>query len=96
MNGKRNIRQLIREKSTWTEPLSIADQELGFRGWYSRGYLPHFDAPGTRQMITYRLNDSMPANRRHEWEAFLAIEDEREKRIKVESYLDAGYGECYL
>jgi len=33
MENKRNIRQLIREKRTWTEPLSAADEELGFRGW---------------------------------------------------------------
>lgn len=47
-------------------------------------------------MVTYRLHDSMPASRRHEWEALLAIEDEREKRIQIESYLDRGYGSCYL
>ena len=47
-------------------------------------------------MITYRLHDAMPANRRHEWEALLAIEDERERCIKIESYLDAGHGECHL
>jgi REP element-mobilizing transposase RayT len=96
MNQKRNIRRLIKDKRTWTEPLSAADEKLGFRGWRSRGYLPHFDAPGTRQMITYRLNDSLPASRRHEWEQLLTIEDEREKRIQIESYLDAGHGECHL
>ncbi len=96
MNHKRNIREFIREKRAWTEPLRAEDEKLGFRGWYSRGYLPHFDSPGIRQMITYRLNDSMPASRRHEWEPLLAMEDEREKRIKIESYLDAGYGECHL
>jgi len=47
-------------------------------------------------MITYRLADAMPASRRHEWEALLALEDERERRIKIEAYLDAGHGECHL
>jgi putative DNA methylase len=47
-------------------------------------------------MITYRLDDAMPANRRHEWEALLALEDEHERRIKIELYLDAGHGECHL
>lgn len=47
-------------------------------------------------MITYRLHDAMPPNRRHEWEALLALEDEREKRIKIEAYLDSGFGKCYL
>jgi putative DNA methylase len=96
MQSKRNIEQLIRDKHLWAEPLSPDDEELGFRGWRSRGYLPHFDAPGVRQMITYRLHDAMPANRRREWEALLAIEDERERRIQIESYLDAGHGECHL
>src|ERR1035437_2674764 len=96
MNEKRNIRRFIQDKRAWDEPLSADDEKLGVRGWYSRGYLPHFDAPGMRQMITYRLDDAMPANRRHEWEALLAIEDEREKRIKIESYPDAGHGECHL
>jgi putative DNA methylase len=96
MRPKRNINEFIRAKRAWTEPLSSADEDLGFRGWRSRGYLPHFDAPGVRQMITYRLHDAMPANRRHEWNTLLAIEDERERRIKIESYLDAGHGECHL
>lgn len=47
-------------------------------------------------MITYRLADSMPANCRHEWEPLLAITDERERRIQIESYLDVGAGECHL
>ena len=96
METKRNIRQFISDKRAWTEPLSTDAEELGFRGWRSRGYLPHFDVPGVRQMITYRLQDAMPASRRHEWEALLALEDEREKRIKIEAYLDSGCGECFL
>lgn len=93
---KRDIQQLICDKRAWTEPLSADEEKMGFRGWRSRGYLPHFDAPGVRQMITYRLADAMPASRRHEWEALLALEDERARRIKIEAYLDAGHGECHL
>jgi putative DNA methylase len=93
---KRDIREFIREKREWTEPLSKQEESLGFRGWHSRGYLPHFDAPGVLQMITYRLHDAMPASRRHEWAELLKIEDERERRIKIEEYLDAGHGECHL
>jgi REP element-mobilizing transposase RayT len=96
MQTKRNIGEFIRDKRAWNEPLSADSGKLGFQGWRSRGYLPHFDAPGVRQMITYRLADAMPASRRQEWEALLAIEDEREKRIQIEAYLDAGYGECFL
>jgi REP-associated tyrosine transposase len=96
MQPKRNVYELIREKRAWTEPLSDEDQNLGFHGWRSRGYLPHFDAPGVRQMITYRLRDAMPASRRHEWETLLALENERERRIQIETYLDAGHGACHL
>lgn len=96
MQLKRNIQEFISDKRAWTEPLSAKDEKFGFRGWHSRGYLPHFDAPGVRQMITYRLHDAMPACRRHEWEALLALDDEREKRIKIEAYLDAGHGDCFL
>jgi putative DNA methylase len=96
MQPRRNIGKFIRDKRAWTEPLSADAEKLGFQGWRSRGYLPHFDTPGIRQMITYRLHDAMPANRRHEWGSLLAIEDERLKRIKIESYLDAGHGECLL
>jgi REP element-mobilizing transposase RayT len=96
MQNKRNIRELIRDKAQWAEPLSSADTQLGFRGWHSRGYLPHYDIPGKVQMITYRLADAMPADKRHEWSQFLEIEDEREQRIKIEEYLDAGRGECLL
>jgi putative DNA methylase len=93
---KRDLRQFIHEKRVRSERLSTDEEELGFRGWRSRGYLPHFDAPGVRQMITYRLADAMPASRRHEWGALLALKDERTRRIKVETYLDAGHGECHL
>src|SRR5262249_23286311 len=72
------------------------DEAAGFRGWYSRGYLPHFDAPGVQQFVTYRLADAMPAERRSEWEAFRHLDDEREKRKKFEEYLDRGYGEWCL
>jgi hypothetical protein len=43
---KRNIREFIRDKRKGTEPLSEQEESPGFRGWHSRGYVPHFDAPG--------------------------------------------------
>ncbi|MEW6212531.1 MAG: DUF1156 domain-containing protein, partial [Acidobacteriota bacterium] len=66
------------------------------RGWHSRGYLPHFDQANLLQMITFRLDDALPASRRAEWEAMLNIEDEEDRRRKLEEYLDAGYGSCAL
>lgn len=93
---KEDIRHIVEFKSQWHYQPTKEELALGFKGWHSRGYLPHFDAPGVRQFLTYRLADAMPAARRSEWEALLALEDEREKRLKVEAYLDHGYGECHL
>lgn len=68
------------------------------RGWYSRGYLPHFDEPDRIQFITYRLADSMP-------QAFLDTADEAlrrgefteaGRRKRIEYYLDQGHGACWL
>ncbi len=68
----------------------------GHRGWYSRGYIPHWDEPTATQMVTIRLHDSMPAERRHEWEALLRLRDESQRQTRLQEYLDAGYGSCWL
>jgi REP element-mobilizing transposase RayT len=90
------LRELIAGKRAWSEPFAPADIERGFRSWHARGYLPHFDAPGAIQFVTFRLADSMPAARRSEWAALLALEDDRERRKQIEAYLDNGLGECWL
>ncbi|MGH2587748.1 MAG: REP-associated tyrosine transposase [Dehalococcoidia bacterium] len=66
------------------------------RGWYSRGYLPHFDQPGLIQMITFRLADAMPVERRRAWQQLLQVDDEVKRRARIETYLDAGHGSCHL
>lgn len=91
-----NLRQLIVEKRKWSEPLSPHDVKKGFKGWYSSKYLPHFDAPGTQQFITYRLADSLPSERRAEWETLLKVADNVEKQRQLNSYLDRGLGACHL
>jgi REP element-mobilizing transposase RayT len=63
-------------------------------GWYDRGYLPHFDAGETAQFVTFRLADSMPQKLLDEWRTEAKTDAEFRKRI--EKYLDAGYGECWL
>jgi REP element-mobilizing transposase RayT len=68
----------------------------GFLGWHQRGYLPHHDVPGVTQLVTFRLDDALPASQRGEWEALLRIEDDRERRTKLEAYLDLGLGQCWL
>ncbi len=98
--GVGGVRATVARKRITEGPLEPAEAELeariGSKGWYTRGYLPHYDKPGTLQMLTFRLTDAMPVARRHEWEALLKIEDEREQRTKLEAYLDLGYGECVL
>lgn len=90
------LKQLVKDKRRWSNTLSPEDEKRGFKGWYGSKQLPHFDAPGTRQFITYRLADAMPATRWSEWEAFLTLKDDLEKQRRIEGYLDKGYGKCYL
>jgi putative transposase len=90
------LRELVADKNRWSRPLTDEERALGFLGWHERGYLPHFDFPGLVQFVTFRLADSLPASQRGEWEHLLALEDLREKRTKLEEYLDRGVGECWL
>lgn len=67
---------------------------MAHKGWYSRGYLPHFDNPGLIQGVTLRLWDSIPAV---VIQTILAdTEDGAERRARLEEYLNAGHGACYL
>jgi putative transposase len=93
---KRSVHETIREKRQCHTPPDPSLVQRGFRGWPSRGYLPHFDQPGVRQMLNYRLDDAMPASRRHEWEGLLEIQDDLRRRAKIETYLDRGLGNCEL
>jgi len=62
------------------------------RGWYSRGYLPHFDGGGKLQFLTFRLLDSLPEAVLEKWRTELAqcaeIEREIVLRERIEKYLD--------
>ena len=93
---RRNVFETVREKRQWHTPPDAEAAKLGFRGWHSRGYLPHFDLPGLTQFLNYRLDDAMPASLRHEWAALLEIEDDLKRRAKIEAYLDRGRGSCRL
>jgi REP element-mobilizing transposase RayT len=77
---------------------SLQKQSTGpaHRGWYSRGYVPHFDHPGLIQGITFRLADSLPAHARTSMVEELKNADNSTKRARIEAYLNAGYGACYL
>ncbi len=69
-------------------------------GWYSRGYLPHFDVIGLTQHVVFRLFDSLPQTVLAQWEEELKHLSEKdadlERRQRIEHYLDQGYGSCYL
>ena len=88
--------QVVTEKREWHYQPSEEDRARGFKGWYSRGYLPHFDAPGAWQFVTYRLADSVPSELRHEWAEAMKLEDDREKFRRMEAMLDRGMGACHL
>ncbi len=90
------LRGLVADQTRWSRPLTAEERAFGFLGWHERGFLPHCDFPGLVQFVTFRLADSMPASRRGEWEHLLKIEDQRERRTKLEEYLDRGVGECWL
>jgi REP element-mobilizing transposase RayT len=69
-------------------------------GWHSRGYLPHFDGGEIPQFVTFRLGDSLPQSVLDKWREELKteinIDIEAALRRRIESYLDQGYGNCYL
>ncbi len=64
-------------------------------GWYSRGYLPHFDTDQYPQMITYRLDDSLPKEVVEEILEHTG-DDDTERRARFEQLLDNGHGSCVL
>lgn len=70
------------------------------RGWYSRGYIPHYDGGDMYQVITYRLADSLPKEKLRELDVQLqgvAPGDVRTvRRKRIEGWLDSGYGCCIL
>ena len=75
--------------------------ERGPRGWHSRGYLPHLDAGNERtQSVTFRLADSVPRQTVVRWQEELQHKPEAKRALAlyqlVETFLDAGYGACYL
>jgi REP element-mobilizing transposase RayT len=88
--------ELIRGKRESHWKPSSKELTKGFRGWHQRGYLPHFDAPGVTQFVTFHLCDSFPVTRRTEWEATRNEKDDSAKKKKLEAWLDRGHGECWL
>ena len=75
-------------------------QEITHKGYYSRGYLPHFDDAEKTQFITFHLADSMPRSVCERWREELSEKPKNEADIelrrRMERYLDAGSGSCIL
>lgn len=60
------------------------------------GFLPHLDRPRMVQSVTFRLADSLPKEKRLEWECLLRITDDGERIRQIEEYLNRGAGLCIL
>ncbi len=82
------------------EPGALGHGDSSHRGWYSRGYLPHFDSPHIIQHVTFRLADSLPAQVLDELDREQrAVPPERQdawRRRRIEDWIDAGHGCCLL
>ena len=74
------------------------------RGWYSRGYLPHFDVAGVPQIITFRQDDSVPARLVRVYRSMVGGAKAAGERARaqervlthLEKYLGKGRGSCRL
>jgi putative DNA methylase len=62
------------------------------KGWYSRGYLPHFDAGRVVQTVTFRLVDSLPTA----VALGLGLLSDRSRRVRLDHLMDECLGECWL
>lgn len=69
-------------------------------GWYSRGYLPHFDGGEIPQTVTFCLFDSLPRLLLEQWRIelshLLKKEAQLERRKRIEAYLDRGGGSAWM
>jgi type I restriction enzyme R subunit/menaquinone-specific isochorismate synthase/putative DNA methylase len=65
------------------------------KGWHSRGYLPHLDVPSLLQSVTFHLADSLPKTAIEQLYAGTRPDDPEQLR-RVERWLDAGHGACWL
>ena len=75
----------------------------------SRGYLPHQELPQSIYFVTFRLDDSLPADVLFRWKQELQANKNRSKpdetelrkvehdyHWKIEKHLDLGNGSCWL
>jgi hypothetical protein len=80
------------------DPLqALMTEPFRHKGWHSRGYLPHLDAAGEIQALTFRLADALPAKVVEDWRKELEqhpTSSEKALRNKIARYEDSGHGSC--
>jgi hypothetical protein len=98
LDGKPDSTERYSEEMMVTDPdaLDVQPSTQQPKGWYSRGYIPHFDHPGLIQGIAFRLADSLPAHVLASLAEEVKSADDPAKRARIEAYLNAGYGACHL
>jgi REP element-mobilizing transposase RayT len=67
-----------------------------YKGWHSRGYIPHYDRPGVEQVITIRIKDSLPSTMLEKYDDQLAKLSGTDRCRFFDRQLDKSYGACYL
>jgi putative DNA methylase len=72
-----------------TPPLQ-SPPPLEHKGWYVPRGLPHLDAPGIVQAITFRLADALPHD------VIAAKRGDGAHRRRIAAALDAGHGACVM
>lgn len=69
-------------------------------GWHQRGYFPHFDGDCVTQHVSFHLADSMPQSVLDRWREELKhlekTDADIEFRTRIQNFLDAGHGNCWL
>ncbi|MCM8532428.1 MAG: hypothetical protein NE330_14790, partial [Lentisphaeraceae bacterium] len=72
-------------------------KEFFCQGNWRKRFLPHYDAEGKIQVITYRLVDSLPKDVLAKIiKNNLDNKQSSSYRKDVEAYLDQGFGESFL
>jgi hypothetical protein len=62
--------------------------ELRAAGWYSRGYLPHFDGIVIPQFITIHLADSVPSAVIERWKQELDNKNSKRDKMLLQSRIE--------
>jgi REP element-mobilizing transposase RayT len=100
MSGSAGVPPANNNEQTSQSPESSQPPESSYKGWHSRGYLPHFDCGEISQFITFRLTGLLPAELLNSWRAMLdhlsKNEAEAELRDRIEEHLDHGTGHTWL